>query len=640
MQHEYWPAFIGILFLATVVGGGAAFVLNLRREVRAKRAAMRPEFPWRRILAPAALLSSSGAFDSPAAPLLAAVLAVVFVFVEWPLHRIFIPLGLVRAAYFVSRLARYPVAAVPPEVGPAFLAARALARRPNERAAQFLEARLACISDLSALGVAAMAVIALSRGQRERALGIVRGLSVLTSPTLGGEVKSFVHELLALDAATRGDWIRIAQHAELPRGTPLLHLFGSLAARIGDAPDAPSNWRLWWRWLRAPGRRTTWPLVRSVMVGAGAHPKTVEAQKPTRALDALSDFAARCPLAFRSEHVVAAVRSLDALRGSEQFKLELERRSTSLGVPSGRVLGAVLQTAEQGIASAMLHADRPRAWLPPGPSADAIRSHLAEARLDSVRRLASELYRRMGEKQDLEEADEWHVWGQLKGAAEQVLRDAVSHDDYVNLFTVLHRPLWRYGYRQSFVLERRTLGRNVFGFQQELAQAARAGDTLKTIGDNLAASLLQFQKRDDEPGGVAHFDRERTQKLRRRLRAYAASPLLLGVGIMSLLVQSAGFALVALWGGFGLCRLLLALTHHRVVELHDTDEGLVLQTEERLLWVRPQDLELRPVGRGIVRLSLRRSPRWLPRRLWTVHKDVDAALASVKLLKAVHLHRE
>lgn len=155
-----------------------------------------------------------------------------------------------------------------------------------------------------------------------------RAWQMLTSIELSVEVHPAIRELvgeyLAVAAAQREDWLALVDFApEAWPASPLRFLLEGVAARCRwqaglDSATPPAPRELWARWIMAPYRRATWPLVQRALAartdrGTSNDGTSAAAATVTAATEAP---AAQSPVqqAVQQLTVVATVRSTNELQ--------------------------------------------------------------------------------------------------------------------------------------------------------------------------------------------------------------------------------------------------------------------------------------------------------------------------------------
>jgi hypothetical protein len=474
-----------------------------------------------------------------------------------------VPLGWVRATYVLSRLAGHTGFPPDPRLRPLLLAARALERRPTFAAQRFVERKLGECGELGPLGAAAAAVLAHSRGDAAGAQGVLRGVACVT--------------------------------------------------------DAEQNALLW-------------PVLRDLLYQDSSEPPPQPDDDPSRGLEPglaeLVLLARRLPGRARAADVARAVQALELLLASGDLERELTARALELGAVQAAVAAhaGLLDQAESDLAEAMLEEHWPAAWLGSGRAADAVRKRVREQRLALVERLAAELQRRAKSERDLPEPDEWQAWGELSRAVLELEQDATTLADHQLLFRAVHRPIWDHGYRQGFVLGRRSLGSIVFLRQRRLAYAAEASEAYKTIENNLRASRARASPSKQETSAIWYCDPRLVDAWRRpHQNLMRASRVLITLGCLA--------AFVGFGPGDGSLLIALSLSVMQLRELREPilvqvlrHEGRFAVQTQRLRWrVAPGELELKPIFGRFSRVRLARAPWWLPSLLLTVHASAAAA---------------
>jgi hypothetical protein len=317
---------------------------------------------------------------------LAMIAVLVVPVVAPPLIRVvLVPAGWHRLAFHAARVSRpgtdpvaYALCAAAwasrsPSAG-AWVEARRDARgRPHE-----LDARGQPLGDAE---IATTALLAAGRGDAATARELLRSLAMIVENHPA--VRELAGEWLACDAAERGAWDEVTGAAT--RGwsaTPLGFLLEGIAARHTGAPGAPSARELWGRWLLAPRRRATHPLVLAALAAASApapreSPGDVADPAPGESAASGSPLpsaaaAVAAHLAFdaapvTAERLTAAVRAWDAALADPTTRAWLARRALELDAPAGAVDRALHDVAGAVTDDLARRAEAARLGAPPGP---------------------------------------------------------------------------------------------------------------------------------------------------------------------------------------------------------------------------------------------------------------------------------
>lgn len=186
----------------------------------------------------------------------------------WPITRwILIPLGRWRAAQAMAQLSGWIWRG---DVQGGQIVAGAWAvlrkRRPDPEAIAELTAQRDALDPLGAPGVVASALLADALGDRESARQLMRMVADFDDAHRPPLTRFLATEWLVADAAARGNWAEVELLGRAPhrrsRGTKFL---GDAAARLIGYPPVPTNAWLILRWLLAPSRLQTLPLLRRVL---------------------------------------------------------------------------------------------------------------------------------------------------------------------------------------------------------------------------------------------------------------------------------------------------------------------------------------------------------------------------------------
>lgn len=318
-----------------------------------------------------------GAWD---AALAIALVAAILILPRPLAHGVAVPRGWWRVAYWLVQIDELGRAGS--DLPARLAAARAAARvgSPPAASAWLADGRRA---RLDATEVAVQAILAHGRGERDDARGLFLTIAAFAEPA--PEAREVAAEWLAVDDAARGGWATLvargAERARPSRGahrrpaairadadagageplwpaTSLTYLLEGVGTRLLGLADAPSTANLWLRWLEAPARRQTRPLVARAIAARPAAPASATstaastsaasasaspttdrpgdapaARAATAALTAALGAHARALQAGTVEDVAAAAIAWDATIATSSLAVAVARRAIELGAP-------------------------------------------------------------------------------------------------------------------------------------------------------------------------------------------------------------------------------------------------------------------------------------------------------------------
>ncbi|WP_437277377.1 hypothetical protein WME90_40010 [Sorangium sp. So ce375] len=420
----------------------------------------------------------------------------------WPFARhVIIPLGLPRTAYCVAWLSDWTFRA-DRRGGAALAAAWALcrARRPDAAVEAWVSELIersgeragagpapAPSAPLRGAGIAAGAMLAAHRGDVEGARALFDSVTSLDDRACPSEARRIAAGWLAAEAASRGDWAAVAGHACVGGGRAL-SLLGAVAARLLGEEPAPGALALWLRWLIAPRRRATLPLLRRALAaGAGAPRPEPEAPEPCAAKVAEGDLWSRAvllhaALLLRPRGQVSGddLRRLggawDAALDDERAQAELRARAASLGASGAQAaLGPLARAVEEDLAATLRAARVPRAeWDDLGATIGRTRRRLRDELLSEVEIACDALRRRVDERRELPALSEWREWTSLRAqyeAAAVLVGTELRRLAFPKLHAdVCHAAVWLFNTRKE-----RAIANAMFRWL--LAEAEALGDS-------------------------------------------------------------------------------------------------------------------------------------------------------------------
>ena len=242
-------------------------------------------------------------------------------------RRVTVPLGQIRATYVLTRIQKFGAndAEGYALVASAWAAQHASLLGSSGTARDWLAQRCEARGNLGDCEIATHGLLAASLGG---ASSRTRAWHMLTSIELSVEyhpaIRELVGEYLAVAAAEREDWLALVDFdAAAWPASPLRFLLEGVAARCrwqqhldSAAPPAPRE--LWARWIMAPYRRATWPLLQRALaartvVDASAN----NGVAPSVATVAASESAP--PVRTTIEQAVAALSTISIVRTSAEL---------------------------------------------------------------------------------------------------------------------------------------------------------------------------------------------------------------------------------------------------------------------------------------------------------------------------------
>jgi hypothetical protein len=568
---------------------------------------------------------SSGAF------VLVAIVAlcVACIAVPEPLTRwVLVPLGMVRSAWRLHAVVGGATRAFEVRSSRVLPAALALLRNPTEQNAAFIEARFENCLELATTGVASLALVALARGDRDAArdgFEVLAGLAPREAPS---SVFELARDFIALDAASRGDFGRVAAVGRLRPHGRTTRLLSLLAPSLVDGGSPSNKSRVLRAWALSAGKGHTRALVDRALLGTLPRPAAAVAPK----LDAQAALHAVSAAEVRRSDLVAAVQSLDALRASAEWHASIARRALTLspGLDARTVSDAVLRDAEEGIAGVVLAARMPVSWLPDGPTAEVVRKRLREERLTRVEVLVKEIERRTKSRNDLPEFDEWRAFGDVRRAIDDATVDAWTAAEYRVVFQVAYYTLTSYAVRLINIRTRRVLARQVCGLLKDLGQKADATDAQALLHKNFQACAADRLPR------VRSMEGEILSYTRRMNLARAVVFFSMVASISALVfaipaidrsaLPAKGVIIAAVVMLLIVALLVPLLVAYRFCEMSMTADGVVVQlTRGRYVALRADVASATSGYGGLLVLHLKRAPAWLPRTVFTCASSREKA---------------
>ncbi len=358
--------------------------------------------------------------------------------VVWPLARYVIaPLGLVKAAYYVALSAW---AQNEERSSLALLAASVALMRKSSfdpEAAAWLEDKIQAERGLRGAAIAAAAVTALARGDKEGARVLFESLRTLDSRVCGPASRHTAAEWIAATAAESGKWDEVIDlGGDIVANGRTPWLLAAVGKRLLGRSDAPTRAQLVLRWAFAPHRIGTFPIVeRALSVPDGAVPivDDEDDDAPPAPVAPEGDLLARA-IAMQVQllrakeptpvDVARVGRAFDEALGDEALARHIEERAASLGANrSEGALGRMRADIEESLFQLL---KRHRMALDDtaddlGEIAGNAQRRLRDETLTVIEALSDAVKNRVAERRALSPIDEWREWSALRMAYERGL---------------------------------------------------------------------------------------------------------------------------------------------------------------------------------------------------------------------------
>lgn len=413
----------------------------------------------------------------------------------WPLARhVLAPLGLVKPAYYVALGA---VATSEERFGNALLAASIALTRKSEydaEAASWLEDKIQSQAAIRGSTIAAAAVTAAARGDKEGARVLFESVRTLDDKVASRACRHLAGEWLSAEAASRGAWEEVIEIGTdlLMTGRSAWFLAG-VAKRLLVRGDAPSRTTLVLRWAVAPRRLHTFALLeRALSVPDDASPpdddreSTVPAPTAPEGDTLASAFAAHVKLLRAhkpSPKEIAAVgRAFDEALTSSSLTQHIDERGALLGaMRAGTILGRLQDDVEDALFHLLKHHRIPLddTEIELGDIASRAQRRLRDETLTVIEALSDAVRNRVTEKRPLSPIDEWREWTALRIAYERGVHLGGPELRYL-AFTKVHSDVCALAVWLFNVRKEKPIANAMFRFLLKEAT---------TVGDSEAISL-------------------------------------------------------------------------------------------------------------------------------------------------------
>lgn len=363
--------------------------------------------------------------------------AVVFLLVAslWVLGRyVLVPLGLVKAAYWVSWFAVRNVAEE--RAGAAQLAASiALHRRADfdPELASWIEQHIQDSAKIRGGTIAAAAATAAARGDAEGARALFDSVRTLDPRMCPSSARHAAAEWLAADAAARGAWEEVIAIGSDPTGPGRsAKLLAGVAKRLLGKPDAPSRATLVRLWLTAPRRRRSFAIVeRALSVPDGEAPLDDDDDAAVVPAAPEGDLLARALAAHaallsakkpKPADVARVGRAFDAAFEEDALEAHVAERAEALGATRSRAGLARLRSDVETSLFELLKAHRialDDTVDDLGGVAARAQRRLRDETLTVIEALSDAIRNRVHDRRALSPIDEWREWSALRMAYER-----------------------------------------------------------------------------------------------------------------------------------------------------------------------------------------------------------------------------
>lgn len=423
---------------------------------------------------------------------LTVLIALSHVYRFWMVRTLIVPLGLYKVAYYGVLSSQTRIQEDPN--GTALLAAAwSLCRKYDVDGEAWVHEKLQELPRLGGAGIAAAGFLAAARGDRETARQLLRSAIAMDEAAYPKAARRAAVSWLVADAAARGDWRAVAELGEsMGDGSREAWLLSAVAQSLHLDPFSPGRLGLWLRWLIAPNRRATLPIVeRAVLAlnGAFIEPEReslppfnepvqdIESDPWARALHLHASLLATQPALIQPEDVKLAALAWDnALSGAGH---RVDDRARVLGLSGGAggasVLYAFAQAIEEDLSAVVKGSEIPLGSLASEGDglAERVRRRLRDELLTEIEGAVRALAQRTEDKRELPPVDEWREWLYVASLYERGAERV--GDDFRRLaFATLHSDacafaVWHFNERSQ-----RPIGNAVFRWL--LREAERVED--------------------------------------------------------------------------------------------------------------------------------------------------------------------
>lgn len=378
------------------------------------------------------------------------VLATILV---WGIARlVLVPLGLVRAAYYVSRVSTL-LWSKDMMGGALTSAALALVHVRGDREATdeaWIEGKLGTSIAMRPGTILAAALLAARRGDVPMARALLRGAIAFDPAVTPKYARHVACGWLAAEAVERGAYDEAAAIGQkLGEDGRVAWLIGGIAARLAGTADRPTRWNLVLRWLLAPSRTRTWRWVERALAAEEGPDLSVEPAVcvPPIGGDLLGRALAAHAALLRAPSITAADvcrvgRAWDEAFADPSLETGVADRAALLGTTRSSI--EVIATFRDAVEDDLYRALRAHdlglddAVEEVGEIAGAAQRRMRDELLSAVETMSDAIKRRVEEKRALSPIDEWREWTNVRAAYENGVRLAGAEWRYLAFTKVEH----------------------------------------------------------------------------------------------------------------------------------------------------------------------------------------------------------
>jgi hypothetical protein len=283
--------------------------------------------------------------------------------------------------------------------------------------------------------VLASGLAASARGDLDGARRLIASVVEFEGPVGPAMARRLAIEWCAAEAATRGDWERVAELGRDARGTAASRWLGLVAARLLGATPLPSDDELRRRWRRVPHRDALRSLLDRALATAPVareRPADPPGPRPRARLPDGEPHAVALRMhaelvagdrAVRVEHVEALGRAWDRVLGDRDFAGRASARATELGAK-----GDALERLRERVDGELLAVVVARGLTigdDDGPTTGAtferVRRRVHTRLLDELELTADALASRVKGRRAQPIHEEWREWLALRGQYERAV---------------------------------------------------------------------------------------------------------------------------------------------------------------------------------------------------------------------------